>query len=93
MERFENLHPLLLSNRELPDRSGWLHLEVVALAENTGFANAANIGVERAASPYVALLNADTRAYPDWLSSLLQRMEKAPPDMAAINSQLRLVAP
>jgi GT2 family glycosyltransferase len=69
-------------------KENYPEIEIVALAGNTGFANAANIGIERSASPYVALLNADTRAYPDWLSSLLRRMESAPADIAAIAPQL-----
>ena len=63
-------------------------VEVVKLPSNTGFANAANVGIERTASPYVALLNTDTQVYPDWLSSLLEQMESSSSDIAAINSQL-----
>jgi GT2 family glycosyltransferase len=63
-------------------------VEIVKLTSNTGFANAANIGIERSASPYVALLNSDTQAYPDWLSSLLEQIENSSNDIAAINSQL-----
>jgi GT2 family glycosyltransferase len=63
-------------------------VEIVELAGNTGFAKAANIGICKSASPYVALLNADTQIYPDWLSSLLAHLENSPSDIAAINSQL-----
>lgn len=63
-------------------------VEIVRLASNTGFANAANIGIEKSVSPYVVLLNADTKVYPDWLFTLLERIENSPNDVAAINSQL-----
>lgn len=63
-------------------------VDVIGLATNTGFANAANVGVEASSSPYVVLLNADTRVYPDWLASLLEEIENSPEDIAAINSQL-----
>ncbi|MGB5720182.1 MAG: glycosyltransferase family 2 protein, partial [Woeseiaceae bacterium] len=61
---------------------------VIRLDRNTGFANAANVGIRESKTPYVALLNTDTRVYPDWLSNLLQRMEDSPPDVAAINPQI-----
>ena len=64
------------------------NVEVVALASNTGFANAANVGIAKSTSPYIVLLNSDTRVYPDWLSSLLERIEKSPADVAAICSQI-----
>jgi len=63
-------------------------VEVIRLASNTGFANAANIGITKAATPYVVLLNADTEAFPDFLSSLIERIEAAPPEVAAINPQM-----
>jgi GT2 family glycosyltransferase len=69
-------------------RKSYPRIELVELDRNTGFANAANIGIARSSSPYVVLLNADTQAYPDWLSSLLQRIENSPPEIGAINSQL-----
>ena len=69
-------------------RQNFPHFEVIELASNTGFAAAANIGIDRSASPYVALLNSDTQVYPDWLSMLVEAIEKAPRDVAAINSQI-----
>jgi GT2 family glycosyltransferase len=69
-------------------KQNYPHIEIVELASNTGFANAINVGIERSASPYVVLLNADTQVYPDWLSSLLERVENSPHDIAAVNSQL-----
>jgi GT2 family glycosyltransferase len=64
------------------------HIAVVRLQTNTGFANAANVGIARATTPYVVLLNADTEVYPDWLSQLLHRIERAPPELGAISSQM-----
>lgn len=64
------------------------HVEIIKLTTNTGFANAANLGIERAKTPYIVLLNADTRAYRDWLANLLEAIEAAPRNVAGINSQL-----
>jgi GT2 family glycosyltransferase len=69
-------------------KQNYPRIEIVELAGNTGFANAANIGIARSVSPYVALLNADTQVYPDWLSNLLERIDNSPPEIVAINSQL-----
>ena len=63
-------------------------VEIVKFTSNTGFANAGNIGIEKAKTPYVVLLNSDTRVYPDWLSKLLEAIESSPREIAAINSQL-----
>lgn len=63
-------------------------IKVMCLDRNTGFANAVNIGIENSTTPYIALLNTDTQAYPDWLSSLLRKIESSPPEVAAINPQM-----
>ena len=69
-------------------KKNYPHIEVVSLRNNTGFANAANVGIEKSATPYVALLNTDTQVYPNWLSGLLEKIEKSPPDVGAINPQM-----
>ena len=58
------------------------------LATNTGFAEAANVGIRAAVSPYVVLLNTDTEVHPDWLSKLVTCIERAPPTVAAVSSQM-----
>ena len=66
-------------------------VEVVALPRNTGFARAANVGIERARTAYVLLLNTDTEVFPDFLSQLVTRMETASSDIAAIHPQMLLL--
>jgi len=43
----------------------WPGVSVNALVETTGFANAANVGLAAAATPYVALVNTDVELAPD----------------------------
>src|SRR5690349_14143482 len=62
-------------------KANYPQIEIVALATNIGFAGAANIGISKAATPYIALLNADTQVYPDWLSSLTQKMDTSPSEI------------
>lgn len=63
-------------------------VEIIKLTENTGFANAVNVGIEKTTTPYVVLLNSDTRVYRDWLTKLLEAIEASSQEIAAINSQL-----
>jgi hypothetical protein len=48
---------------------------VVALGRNTGFACAANRGIEAVAAEAVALVNTDVELEPDWLERALARLE------------------
>lgn len=71
-----------LVEREYPQ------VEVLRLPANRGFAGGANAGIEKAASPFVALLNVDTRAEPEWLGRLVATLETAPPEVAGVGSKL-----
>ncbi|GAB4237144.1 MAG: hypothetical protein Kow00109_10920 [Acidobacteriota bacterium] len=50
--------------------------EVHELGENAGFARAVNLGVRRAATPYVGILNADVRPEPTWLEELAATLDR-----------------
>lgn len=50
-------------SRELTEEK-YPWVRVIALAENTGFCKAVNIGIEATQTPYVVLLNNDTEAEP-----------------------------
>jgi GT2 family glycosyltransferase len=51
---------------------------VISLEENRGFSAAINAGIRSADTEYVALLNNDTQAEPDWLEALWQAAERHP---------------
>ena len=51
---------------------------VVKLDSNRGFAAAVNEGIRRCTGTYVALLNNDARAAPEWLSELKRALDKDP---------------
>ena len=51
-------------------------VEVEALPENTGFCHAVNVGIRRASTPYVILLNNDTKVRPGFVKGLYQAIEK-----------------
>jgi GT2 family glycosyltransferase len=47
-------------------------VRLIILPENRGFAGGNNAGIKVSLGQYVALLNNDTKADPDWLSSLIK---------------------
>ena len=48
------------------------------LKKNTGFCYAVNRGIEQSSSPYVLLLNNDTKAYPGFVQALYDAIEGKP---------------
>lgn len=75
-------------------RARWPEAEVVAFADNRGFARAVNAGIARATTPYVALLNADTRPEEGWLGALVARLDAGAEEIGAVASlMLRLDDP
>ena len=63
---------LELLEREHPD------VTVIALGRNTGFAHAANRGVEAAGTDAVALVNTDVELDPAWHERMLAALEREP---------------
>ncbi|MCM1027884.1 MAG: glycosyltransferase family 2 protein [Roseburia sp.] len=51
-------------------------VKVQALPENTGFCHAVNVGIRMAETPYVILLNNDTRVRPGFVINLLRAIEQ-----------------
>jgi GT2 family glycosyltransferase len=49
-------------------------VKVIGLSENTGFTGGNNLGFEKAAGEYVALLNNDTVVDQSWLAELIEAM-------------------
>jgi GT2 family glycosyltransferase len=80
-QRGVELEPLVIDNGstdgsvELLRDEGVKH---VALASNTGFARAVNLGVARTGSPLVVVLNADTIHEPDAFARLAEELESDP---------------
>ncbi len=53
-------------------------VEVIGLAENSGFATGNNIAIKRAKTKYIALLNNDAVPHPLWLNHLVEALESLP---------------
>ena len=52
--------------------------EIIEVGENIGFAAGSNLGAERVKSDWVAMLNPDAFARPDWLEHLIKTTTAAP---------------
>ncbi len=67
---------------------------VLRLSRHGGFARAANAGIRATDAPFVALLNVDTEAEPDWLAQLVEHLSAAGRGTGfAASKMLRLEAP
>ena len=79
---------LELVKSEYPD------VYVIALPENTGFCHAVNVGMEAIAdTPYVILLNNDTRVHPDFVKEMLVGIRKRPNAFSCAAKMLNLYHP
>ncbi|MBO5071149.1 MAG: glycosyltransferase family 2 protein [Roseburia sp.] len=54
-----------------------LDFEMIALAENTGFCGAVNVGIKHTTTPYFILLNNDTEVEPHFVEELLSGIQKS----------------
>lgn len=57
---------------------------IVRLDRNRGFSAAANAGIAATRTPFVALLNADTRAEAGWLAALVDTLADGPDELWAV---------
>lgn len=57
-------------------RDRFPHVKIIRNSRNLGFAKANNIGAEQAKGKYVAFINNDARAHPDWLIELVKSISK-----------------
>jgi len=88
-QTFGNFAVVVVDNGSTDDSCGWLReqhpdVKVIALDQNTGFAHAVNVGIHSCDSPFIALLNTDTRAEPSWLEKLYQALNSADDRVGAV---------
>lgn len=61
--------------------------EWILLPENTGFCHAVNVGIQAAETPYVILLNNDTKVYDGFVEGLYRAIEKSP-DIFSVSARM-----
>lgn len=77
------IHPLMVDNGSHDDsvafvREHYPEVEIVETGENLGFAGGNNVGIRHARTPYVTILNNDTRMEPPCVEELLNTLESDP---------------
>src|SRR5947209_578834 len=82
-QRFRHFEIVLVDNGSRDDSVAFTaahypEVRILALPANHGFAAAVNRGIEATGGRYVALLNNDTEADPDWLGELVRALEQDP---------------
>lgn len=65
-------------------------VEIKRFEENTGFCVAVNEGIRMAATPYVILLNNDTRCEPDLVEMLIQAIEELPDSFSCASKMVKM---
>ena len=59
-------------------RTYYPDVKLIRLSQNEGFSRAVNRGIRSAAGKYIALLNNDTEADPEWLGELVKALDQNP---------------
>jgi len=68
-------------------KTNWPKARVLQLTSNLGFAGGINAGVKFSKGVYVALINNDARAHPDWLKQGIAGFQKSQ-DVAMVGSKI-----
>lgn len=78
-QTFRDFEIIIVDNASSDGTREWLaaqpDLRVIRNDVNNGFAAACNQGMSASSSPFVALVNDDTRADPQWLEAMLNAIE------------------
>lgn len=82
-QTFRDFEIIVVDNASSDGSREWLagqpDVRVIRNEANVGFAAACNQGIQASDAPFVALLNDDTRAEPQWLEALVEGMSAAHP--------------
>jgi GT2 family glycosyltransferase len=82
-QRFRDFEVILVDNGSRDDSveftaAYYPEVRILAFPTNVGFAAAVNRGIAATGGRYVALLNNDTEADPDWLGELVRALDREP---------------
>ena len=74
-------------------REKWPDVRLIALPENTGFSGAVNIGIRSCTTPYVILLNNDTKVEPDYVGELVRMIRSSDRIFSVSSKMLQMYDP
>jgi GT2 family glycosyltransferase len=89
----KNFELLVVDNGSVDGSVEWLEkqgIPAVFLDKNTGFSGAVNVGISRAKTPYVILLNNDTEPEPDYVKELVRAIERSPKIFSVSSKMIQL---
>lgn len=87
---------LVVDNGSTDGSVEWLkehRIPSVFLKENTGFSGAVNTGIRAADTPYVLLLNNDTRVEPGFVAAMEQAMDQSPKIFSVSSRMIQMYHP
>ncbi|MBL4617583.1 MAG: glycosyltransferase family 2 protein [Robiginitomaculum sp.] len=92
-QTFTNFRVFIVDNASTDDSLSLLvtddhRIELLKLTENTGFARGNNIGATMGTAPWIACLNPDAFAEPNWLEKLLKGVTSDPDYVMAGSTQI-----
>lgn len=95
-QTYRNFKILVVDNGSTDGSVDWLkerQIETIFLKENTGFSGAVNVGIRAADTPYVILLNNDTRADEYFVAELVRALEQSPRIFSVSSKMIQMYAP
>lgn len=91
-QTMKEVHTIVVDNGSTDGSAEYIHknfswVELIELGENTGFDHAVNVGIKKAETPYVLLLNNDTEAEPEFVKELYETID-ASEDIFSVSSKM-----
>ena len=95
-QTYQDFDVLVVDNGSADGSVEWLKehkIPTVFLKTNTGFSGAVNVGIQKAKTPYVILLNNDTKADPDYVGELVRAIETSPKIFSVSSCMIQMYHP
>ncbi len=100
VQTYQNFKILVVDNGSADGSVEWLkekqserQLETIFLRENTGFSGAVNVGIKAADTPYVILLNNDTRVDEYYVAEMVRAIEQSPKIFSVSSKMIQMYEP
>lgn len=87
---------LVVDNGSTDGSAQWLkerEIPTIFLGENTGFSGAVNVGIRAAKTPYVILLNNDTKVHGDYVEAMVRAIERSPRIFSVSSKMIQMYHP
>lgn len=95
-QTYQNFEILVVDNGSTDGSVEWLkehQIETIFLNENTGFSGAVNTGIKAAGTPYVILLNNDTKADEYFVAEMVRAIEQSSKIFSVSSCMLQMYHP